>query len=84
MLAAFLGLKAFAQKSDTRVKILSNNTGTVYGINKMGSNNSNTCHKIVYNIWDWAKQNNIWITAAYVPGKYDEEADRESRKKRIK
>ena len=30
------------------------------------------------------KQNNIWITAAHIPGKYNEEADKESRKIREK
>ena len=38
LLAAFFGLKAFVKNSDTHVKILSDNTTTVHGINKMGSN----------------------------------------------
>ena len=79
-MAAFLGLKAFVKNSDTRVKILSDNTATVYGINKIGSKNSNTCHKITCDIWDWTEQNNIWTTAAYIPGKYNDDADKESRK----
>ena len=84
LLAAFFGLKASAKNSDTHVKILSENITTVYGINKMGSNNSNTCHKIICDIWEWAEQNNIWITAAHIPGKYNEEADKESWKIREK
>ena len=79
-MAAFLGLKAFVKNSDTRVKILSDNTATVYGINKIGSKNYNTCHKITCDIWDWTEQNNIWTTAAYIPGKYNDDADKESRK----
>ena len=55
LLAAFFALKAFVKNSDTHVKILSDNTTTVYDINKMDSNNSSTCHKIICDIWDWAK-----------------------------
>ena len=50
LLAAFFSLKAFVKNSDTHVKILSDNTATVYDINRMGSNNSNTCHKIICDI----------------------------------
>ena len=66
------------KNSDTHVKFLSDNTTTVYGINKMGSNNSNTYHKTICDICDGAEQNNIWITAVHIPGKYNEEADKES------
>ena len=40
LLAAFSGLQAFVKTSDTHVKILSDNTMT----------QSNTCHKIIYDI----------------------------------
>ena len=50
LLAAFFGLKAFVKNSDTHVKILSDNTATVYSINKMGSNNPNTCHKVICDV----------------------------------
>ena len=46
LLAAFFCLKAFVKNSHTYVKLLSENAATVYGINRMGSSNSNTCHKI--------------------------------------
>ena len=52
LLDSFFGLKSFVKSSDTHAKILSENAKTVYGINKMGSNNSNTCHKTIFDIWD--------------------------------
>lgn len=73
LLLTFFGLKAFVKNSDTQIKILPGNNTTVYGINKMDSNNFNLCHKIICDIWDWTKQNNIWITADHIPGKYNEE-----------
>ena len=74
----------FVRNSDAHVKILSDNTKKVYGLNKMGSNNFNKCHKIIGDIWGWTEQNNIWITAAHILGKYNEVADKESRKIRKK
>ena len=63
--------KIFVKNSDTHVKILSDNTATVHGINKIGSDNSNTCHKIICDTRDWVEQNNIWLTAAHIPSKYE-------------
>ena len=82
MLAVCFGMKAFVKNSDTYIKTLPDNTATVYGIYKMGSNNSNRCHKIICDMWNWVEQN-IWITAAHIPGQY-EEADKESQKIREK
>ena len=76
LLAAFFGLKAFVKNSDTHVKILSDNTAIVYSINKMGSNNPNTCHKVICDVQDWAEQNSIWITATHIRRKYHQEADK--------
>ena len=84
LLPTFFGLKAFVKNSDTQIKILPSNNTIVYGINKMDSNNFNLCHKIICDIWDWTKQNNIWITADHILGKYNEESDNESRKTREK
>ena len=70
--------------SDAHVKILSDNTTIVYGLDKMGWSNFNTCYKIICDIWDWAEQNNIWITSAIIPGKYNDEAEKESQRLRGK
>ena len=51
-------------------------TSTIYTFNK-----SDLCHSIISEIWAWAKDKNIWITASYIPGKDNYDADAESRKK---
>ena len=47
----------------------------------MHSNKSDLCHSIISEIWAWAEDKNIWITASYIPGKENYDADAESRKK---
>ena len=84
MLAVCFGLKAFVKNSDTYVKILSDNTATIYSINKMDLNNFSTCRKIICDIWAWAEQSSMCITIAHIPGKYNDKADKESRKIREK
>ena len=66
------------------IKLLSDNTTTVYGINNMHSNKSYLCHSIISEIWTWAEDKSIWITASYIPGKENYNADVESRKKQTK
>ena len=46
----------------------------------MGGIKSNECNRAAKEIWDWCINRNIWITAAYLPGKQNTEADTHSRK----
>ena len=39
------------------------------------------CVNPLYEVWVWAEDKNIWISASYIPGKENYDADRESRKK---
>ena len=47
----------------------------------MHSNESDMCHSIISEIGAWAEDKKIWITAFYIPGKENYDADAESRKK---
>ena len=47
--------------------------------NNMGGSRSITCHKIAKQIWEWAKMQGVWISAAHIPGQYNIEADKKSR-----
>jgi hypothetical protein len=79
MFSAFLGLKTFA-KDDEHIHIcirLDNTTG-VNIINHMGSSHSVHCNEICKTICEWCITKNIWLSAAYLPGKDNETADRES------
>ena len=51
------------------MKLISNNPAIVYGINNKGCNKSDLCHQIIFG---------FWITAAYIPGKENLDANGES------
>ena len=80
LLAAFLALKSFKLKiSGKHIKIVIDNTAAVTTINNMGSWHSRNCHAIARQIWEFCITNNIWVTAADIPGSCNIIADRESR-----
>ena len=81
LLAAKFALNTFVNRKNLHVKLMSDNTTTVFGLNNMGCNKPEECNQIIYDIWSWAEKCNIWITSAYFPRKESLEADRESRKK---
>jgi len=74
-------MKSLVRVTNTHVKILSDNITTVHAINKMGTSHSNNCNQVANEIWDLAKSKDIWISATHLLGKYNVEADEESRKK---
>ena len=81
VLAANFPLKTFVKLPDSHVKLLSDNTTAVHGIKNMHSKKSDLCHSIISEIWVWAEDRNICITASYIPGKENYNADAESCKK---
>ena len=71
LLAICFSQKTFVKVPDAQVKLLSDNTTTVHGIN---SNKSDFYHPIS-EIWDCGED--IWITASYIPGKENYDVDTE-------
>ena len=63
---------------NVHIQIKSDNTTAVNYLNKQGGRKFRL-NKLAKNIWTWAKQNKIWITAIYLPGKDNVRADRISR-----
>ena len=57
---------------------LDNTTAVAY-INKKGGTISASCNKLAKDIWNWAKGQDIWITASHVPGVKNTTADLRSR-----
>jgi len=45
----------------------------------MGGTKSNMCNEIAKDIWLWGVENNTWLSAAFIPGKENHEADKASR-----
>ena len=80
MQTAFFRLKAFC-KNKTRLHVLLklDNTTAVAYINKKGGTISASCNKLEKYIWNWAKGQDIWVTASHVPGVKNTTADLRSR-----
>lgn len=78
--AVLLGLKSFFSDIECcTIAVRSDNTTSVAYINKMGGTKSVSCNNVTSQIWEWAEQKNVWITASYIPGVLNVEADFESR-----
>ena len=79
--AVLFGIVSLLSHSkECHIKILSDNTTTVYCINNMGTLNSSRCNEVTKSIWNWAIDRNIWLTASHIPGILNTEADYESRR----
>ena len=78
--AILYGLIALVDQTGLHIKVQSDNTTSVSGVNKMGTSHSQDCNTIVKLIWQFAKSNNLWLPATHIPGIFNKVADTESRK----
>ena len=78
--AVLFALKSFDFGKGNHIKCLSDNTTAVQTVNHMGTSHSYKCNELVYNIWCELIRNENFITMAHIPGVFNEEADKESRK----
>ena len=44
------------------------NTTSIAYINKMGGTRSQLCNNITVDIWKWAQNNTVWLSAAHIQG----------------
>jgi hypothetical protein len=80
LMAIELALQSYcALDRDRHIRIMSDNTTAIAGINKQGSTRSLECNAVAHSIWLWALPRRIWLTAAHVPGIENVEADAASR-----
>lgn len=78
--AALLTIKALAaEMQNAHIQIFMDNTVAISYVNKFGGKMS-ALHSIAKEIWCWAKDRNLWISAVHVPGVENNEADDLSRK----
>ena len=76
----YFGLKSLCTDlKEAHIKILTDNTTAVDGINNMVSCKSVSCDTEVRQIWDWATERNNFLTATHIPGILIEDSDAESR-----
>ncbi len=69
ILAVLMTLKAFHENvKDKHVHVLIDNTTAVATINHMGTSHSRQCNSAVRLVWTWCVDNNVWLSAAHIPG----------------
>ena len=62
---------------------MSDNTTAIHCIKKMGTSNSMECHHQVLKIWGWAIIHKNHLSTAYIPGKVNKVADKESQSNHV-
>ena len=81
LLAIYHGVRAFCKHyTDVHIKVMCDNTTAVSHINNMGGTKSLRCNQQTKLIWSWCEKRSIWLTAAFIPGIENIEADSASRK----
>lgn len=84
LLAIYFGLQALCKSlRGHHVGIRSDNMTAVSYINHMGGTKSYQCNDVTKLIWLWCKNNDIWISAAHIPGTQNTIADCLSRRDNI-
>ena len=79
LLAAFLGLQVFCHSlNNTHIQLMIDNTTAVAVINHMGTCHSDVLNTLSKRLWLWCVSRNIWISAAHIAGKSNQQADLES------
>ena len=58
--------------------MMDNNTVVAY-INNMGGIRSDLCDDIAFDIWQWAAEQQLWISAAHIPRSENVIVDKNSR-----
>ena len=81
LLAILYSLKAVCRHlHDVHLRIMTDNTTAMLCITNQGSVHSSECNDVVRQIWIWAQERNIWLSAAHIPGEDNVTADNASRK----
>ena len=78
--AAKLTLMALAPNvSHSHIRLMLDNTTATAYIDEMEGLHSPSCNEIALSIWHWAKDRNIWLSTAVIPGVENTVADFHSR-----
>ena len=76
-----LALQSYAPLYDNckHIRIMSDNTSAIAYVNKQGGTKCMAQNKLATEIWEYCRQNDIYISAAHIPGKHNVLADEASR-----
>lgn len=79
--AAFLGLQVFAaQRNSIHILLRIDNTTAIAYLNKRGGTHSQQLSDLAIQVLEWCISRNITLRAEHIPGRENEEADKESRR----
>ena len=74
-----MALKIFANdKSNTQIRIITDNSTAVSAINHMGTSHSHPCNFMAKETWESCLERNIWISVPHIPSTQNFLADIES------
>ena len=80
LLVAKFVLQSFTHAlSDCHIKLMLDNMTAVCYVNKMGGPHSLPCNIVAREIWLWAKERNLWLSANHIAGSANFVADFKSR-----
>ncbi|XP_064638339.1 uncharacterized protein LOC135494352 [Lineus longissimus] len=78
--AVWFALKALCpHERDKHIKVFTDNMTTLAYIRDFGGSHSLQCNEVARKIWVWARDRDLWISIAHVPGVDNVTADRASR-----
>ena len=78
--AIFIGVLTYCKgKNYKHVRVMSDNITAVSYVNNKGRIKSEFCNEIAKELWVWCTSQNMWISAAHIPGTQNTEADTFSR-----
>ena len=79
--ANYIGIVTYCGgKTFKHVRVMTDNTTAIAYINNKGGIKSSKCNDIAKKIWLWCCKQSMWVSAAFIPGKENKEADLKSRK----
>ena len=80
LLAIYMAVRSYCKSNAYKhVRIMSDNTTAISYVNNMGGIKSISCNQIAFDIWQYCISKNMWISAAFIPGKKNKTADYKSR-----
>ena len=72
----FIGVQTYSKgKNYKHVRVMSDNITAVSYVNNKGGIKSVFCNKIAKEVWVWCTSQNMWVSAAHIPGIQNTEAD---------
>ena len=81
MLAILYALRSFVDNLEGQhVRVLCDNTTAVFVLNKMGTTKSKECNDLAKSIWEFCRENSMFITCSHIAGKENVVADLASRR----